>query len=55
MQPDLPVVYASARANMLSPDERVPGSAFVPKPYEPSLVGKLLAAATRVALARMPA
>ena len=31
--PDLPVVYASARANLLDPTLRVPGSIFVPKPY----------------------
>jgi CheY-like chemotaxis protein len=55
LQPDLPVVYASARANWLSPDRRVPGSTFVPKPYEPSLVGRLLAAASRVASAASPA
>jgi two-component system, response regulator PdtaR len=54
LQPNLPVVYASARANMLNPDERVPGSTLVPKPYEPVLVGKLLAAATRVATAGLP-
>ena len=33
--PDLPVVYASGRVNMLDPQVRVPGSAFVPKPYVP--------------------
>jgi CheY-like chemotaxis protein len=54
MQPHLPVIYASARANMLNPDERVPGSTFVPKPYEPALVGRLLAAATRAATAALP-
>jgi two-component system, response regulator PdtaR len=45
MQPHLPVVYASASANMVDPAQRVPGSAFVPKPYEPAAVGRLLAAA----------
>src|ERR1700722_11522011 len=54
LQPHLPVVYASARANMLNPDERVPGSTFVPKPYEPTLVGRLLAAASRAANAGLP-
>ena len=45
MRPRLPVVYASARTQMLDPAERVPGSTFVPKPYEPLAVGRLLAAA----------
>jgi CheY-like chemotaxis protein len=49
MQPSLPVVYASARSNMLNPADRVPGSSFVPKPYEPSFVGRLLAAALKAA------
>jgi CheY-like chemotaxis protein len=42
MQPHLAVVYASARGNALNPADRVPGSCFVPKPYEPSAVGRLL-------------
>jgi CheY-like chemotaxis protein len=50
MQPDLPVVYASATWNdLLGPAERVPGSSFVPKPYEPAAVGRLLAATVRAA------
>jgi CheY-like chemotaxis protein len=44
MQPHLAVVYASARGNALNPADRVPGSSFVPKPYEPSAVGRLLIA-----------
>jgi CheY-like chemotaxis protein len=55
MRPDLPVVYASARATLFKQDSRVPGSIFVPKPYEPALVGRLLAAATRAAAAAVPA
>jgi CheY-like chemotaxis protein len=55
IRPDLPVVYASARANLLKLDARVPGSIVVPKPYEPVLVGRLLAAATRAASAGLPA
>ncbi len=47
MQPHLPVVYASARTQMLDPAERVPGSTFVRKPYEPLVVGRLLMAAAR--------
>ncbi len=54
MQPRLPVVYASARANMLNQADRVPGSAFVPKPYEPAFVGRLLAAALKAAEAGAP-
>ncbi|HZC54785.1 MAG TPA: response regulator [Xanthobacteraceae bacterium] len=54
MQPQLAVVYASARANMLNAPDRVPGSSFVPKPYEPKFVGRLLAAALEAG-ARVPA
>jgi DNA-binding response OmpR family regulator len=57
MQPHLPVVYASARSDSLKPADRVPGSAFVPKPYEPTAVGRLLTAAALRASAeeRVPA
>jgi CheY-like chemotaxis protein len=55
MQPHLPVVYASARANVLNPADRVPGSSFVPKPYEPDLVGRLLNAAFKAAAEAVPA
>jgi CheY-like chemotaxis protein len=55
MRPHLPVVYASARASMLKQDARVPGSIVVPKPYEPALVGRLLAAALRASAAGLPA
>jgi two-component system, response regulator PdtaR len=41
MLPKLPVVYASARVAVGS-DERVPGALFVPKPYEPCAVGRLI-------------
>ncbi len=54
MQPRLPVVYASARAMLLKQDARVPGSIVVPKPYEPVLVGRLLAAAIKAATAAVP-
>jgi DNA-binding response OmpR family regulator len=47
MRPRLPVFYASARATMLTPDARVPGAVIVPKPYEPSLVGRLMTAMLR--------
>ena len=55
MQPQLPVIYASARATLLKQEARVPGSIVVPKPYEPALVGRLLAAATKAATAAVPA
>jgi DNA-binding response OmpR family regulator len=55
IQPQLPVVYASARATLLKQDARVPGSIVVPKPYEPTLVGKLLAAVLRSARSSAPA
>jgi CheY-like chemotaxis protein len=55
MRPQLPVVYASARATLLKQDARVPGSIVVPKPYEPMLVGKLLTAALRAARSGAPA
>src|SRR5580693_5113417 len=55
MLPNLPVVYASARATMLAPDVRVPGAIIVPKPYEPELVGRLLTAALRRATTGLPA
>jgi two-component system, response regulator PdtaR len=55
LRPHLPVIYASARATLLKQDARVPGSIVVPKPYEPALVGRLLAAATKVASAGLPA
>ena len=53
--PNLPVVYASGRVTMLAPEARVPGSIIVPKPYEPELVGRLLAAAKKSAAAHAPA
>lgn len=53
--PQLPVVYASARANMLDPQVRVLGSIFVSKPYAPALVGRLLADALKSATERVPA
>ena len=55
MQPNLPVVYASARATMLEPEARVPGAIIVPKPYQPALVGRLLTAAMNSAAAALPA
>lgn len=53
--PDLPVVYTSARANLLDPTLRVPGSIFVPKPYVPALVGRILADTLRTRAERVSA
>lgn len=55
LQPDLIVIYASARAAALKQEARVPGSWILPKPYEPAVLGRLLAAALRPAPVAMPA
>jgi CheY-like chemotaxis protein len=55
LYPHLPVVYASARATLLKQEARVPGAIIVPKPYEPELVGRLLAATLRATEAGLPA
>ena len=53
--PDLPVVYASGRVNILDPQVRVPRSTFVPKPYVPALIGRVLANAVKSTAERVPA
>jgi CheY-like chemotaxis protein len=53
--PDLPVVYASGRVNMLDSKQRVPGSLFVAKPYVPELIARLLADTVRATAERVPA
>ena len=53
--PNLPVVYASGRVNMLDSKQRVPGSLFVAKPYAPELVAQLLADTVRATAERVPA
>ncbi len=55
LRPDLPVVYASGRVNMLDPQVCVPGSAFVTKPYVPDLIGRVLANAVKATAERIPA
>ncbi len=45
--PQLPVVYASGGVNVLDPQVRVPRSTFVPKPYIPALIGRVLANAVK--------
>ena len=54
LRPSIPVVYASSRATMLSPDARVPGAIILPKPYEPALLGRLLTAAMHYAASHSP-
>jgi CheY-like chemotaxis protein len=51
--PDLPVVYASGGLRMFDLPSRVPHSIFVAKPYDPDVVGRVLAAAVR-SVARLP-
>ncbi len=55
MRPGLAVIYASAHAAFLSQDKRVPGSVVLPKPYEPGVLGRLLAAAVRTMPAALSA
>jgi CheY-like chemotaxis protein len=55
LQPDLAVIYASAHAASLKQETRVPGSVVLPKPYEPSVLGRLLAATARTMPASVPA
>jgi len=55
LQPNLAVIYASARAATLQQEARVPGSVLLPKPYEPAVVGRLVAAAARAAAVAVPA
>ena len=43
MFPDLPVVYASGRVNVLDAELQVPGALFVAKPYAPEMIGRILA------------
>jgi CheY-like chemotaxis protein len=55
LQPNLTIIYASARAATLKQEARVPGSVLLPKPYEPAVLGRLLAAAMRVTPVAVPA
>jgi CheY-like chemotaxis protein len=55
LYPDLPVVYASGRINMLDGELQVPGAVFVAKPYAPELVGRILADAARAVVQHAPA
>jgi two-component system, response regulator PdtaR len=53
--PELPVIYASARVATLEPEARVSGAVFVRKPYEPEMVGRLIAEVTRPISVAVPA
>ncbi|HEY1746621.1 MAG TPA: response regulator [Xanthobacteraceae bacterium] len=47
LYPDLPIVYASGRINVLDAELQVPGAVFVAKPYAPEMVGRILADAAK--------
>jgi CheY-like chemotaxis protein len=53
--PDLPVVYASGRVSVLDLATSVPRSVFVAKPYDPDVVGRLLASTVKATAARLSA
>src|SRR6516162_1491554 len=55
LQPGLAVIYASARAASLKQEARVRGSVLLPKPYEPAVVVRLVAATARAAAVAVPA
>ena len=42
MQPNLPVVYASARVGTLAPEARVPGAVLLGKPYGAEALGRVI-------------
>jgi CheY-like chemotaxis protein len=54
LRPDLAVIYASAHAASLRQETRVPGSVILPKPYEPTVLARLLAATVRTIPAAVP-
>ncbi len=55
LRPGLAVIYASAHAASLSSNTRVPGSVVLSKPYEPRVLGRLLATAMRTMPAALSA
>ena len=55
LQPNLAVIYASARAATLKQEARVPGSLVLAKPYEPTVLRRLLAVAVRAMPVAVPA
>src|SRR5262249_24876796 len=42
LKPDLPIIYASARATPLEHGARMPGSLILAKPYDPAALARLL-------------
>jgi CheY-like chemotaxis protein len=54
LRPDLAVIYASGHAASLQQETRVPGSVILPKPYEPTVLARLLAATVRTIPAAVP-
>lgn len=55
LNPDLPIIYASARATLLEQGARVPGSLVLAKPYDPATLARLLLVALREAKRPGPA
>lgn len=53
--PNLPVIYASGRVDVLDPELSVPGSVLVPKPYMPAVLGPLFADRLKLAAAHVSA
>jgi DNA-binding NtrC family response regulator len=47
LSPRLPVIYASARVAALTPEARVEGAVFLPKPYRAETLGQLIASVLR--------
>lgn len=45
IRPEIPVLYASGRPSKFNRERQVPGSTFLPKPYSPYEVCKLVAKA----------
>jgi CheY-like chemotaxis protein len=45
MLPHLAVIYASARVAGVALEDRVPGAVFLPKPYRPETISRLIAGA----------
>src|SRR5262249_19566859 len=55
LKPDLPIIYASARATLLEQGALMPGSLVLAKPYDPATLARLLLVALRAAKRAGPA
>ena len=55
LNPNLPIIYASARATLLEQGARMPGSLVLAKPYDPATLARLLLVALRAAKHPEPA